>query len=205
MPVRAHQRLCFGPFELDNSSAELFKLGQKLKLQGQAIQILSILLEQLVTREELRQRLWPADTATFVDFDHGLNTDIRKLRQALGDEAETPRYIETLPRRGYRFIGQLAPDQDPTEKAGRLSLPPLREGPQLVAVSTASVASPETTAKKKRLSWPRIIVLALLPVVLGFVGLFFRHAWFGPTAPKIGAVRQLTFSGRVGSGAFLYA
>ena len=111
MPVHSERKLCFGPFALDTSSAELFKFGQKLKLQGQPIQILSILLErpgELVTREELRQRLWPAETETFVDFDHGLNTDIRKLRQALGDEAETPQYIETLPRRGYRFIGHLA-------------------------------------------------------------------------------------------------
>jgi len=74
MPVLPSQRLRFGPFELDVHSAELFKLGQKQKLQGQPVQILSILLErpgQLVTREELRQRLWPAETATFVDFEHG--------------------------------------------------------------------------------------------------------------------------------------
>jgi DNA-binding winged helix-turn-helix (wHTH) protein len=103
MPVLPKEKLRFGPFELDTQSAELFKFGQKLKLQGQPIKILSILLEkpgELVTREELRQRLWPAET--FVDFDHGLNTSIRKLRAALGDEAETPQYIETLPRRGYR-------------------------------------------------------------------------------------------------------
>ncbi len=107
MPVLPTARLRFGPFELDVQSAELFKFGQKLKLQGQPIQILSILLDKpgaLVTREELRQRLWPAETATFVDFEHGLNTSIRKLRAALGDEAETPQYIETLPRQGYRFI-----------------------------------------------------------------------------------------------------
>ena len=79
-----------------------------MKLQGQPVQILEILLEkpgQLVTREELREQLWTSDT--FVDFDHSLNTAIKKLRQALGDEADTPHYIETLPRRGYRFIGDV--------------------------------------------------------------------------------------------------
>ncbi|HET7214277.1 MAG TPA: winged helix-turn-helix domain-containing protein [Terriglobia bacterium] len=84
----------------------------KLKLQGQPIQLLSALLErpgELVTRDELRQRLWPSDT--FVDFEHSLNTAMRKLRQALGDEAETPRFIETLPKRGYRFIGESLMDE----------------------------------------------------------------------------------------------
>ena len=95
----------FGIFEVDLRSGELRKRGVKVKLQEQPLQILGILLEkpgEVVTREELRQRIWPADT--FVDFDHGLNNAIRRLREALGDSAETPRYIETLSRRGYRFI-----------------------------------------------------------------------------------------------------
>ena len=62
---------------------------------------------ELITREEIQQKLWPSESETFVDFEHGLNTAVRKLRQALGDEAETPQYIETLPRRGYRFVGSL--------------------------------------------------------------------------------------------------
>src|SRR6185369_6404629 len=108
MTVTARQVVCFGPFELDLHSGELFKHGSRIKLQGQPIQILRILLEQpgkLVTREEISQRLWPSDT--FVDFEHSLNTAVKKLRTALGDEAETPRYIETLPRRGYRFIAEI--------------------------------------------------------------------------------------------------
>ena len=95
----------FGIFEVDLRSGELRKRGVKVKLQEQPLQILGILLEkpgEVVTREELRQRIWSADT--FVDFDHGLNNAIRRLREALGDSAETPRYIETLSRRGYRFI-----------------------------------------------------------------------------------------------------
>jgi len=97
--------LRFGSFEADLSAGELRRNGRKLKLQEQPFQILVALLErsgEVVTREDLRQRLWAADT--FVDFDNGLNIAIRKLRQALGDDAEKPRYIETLPRRGYRFI-----------------------------------------------------------------------------------------------------
>ncbi len=96
----------FGLFELDEDSGELRKEGKRLPgLRDQALRILLMLLERprnLVTRDELRERLWSADT--FVDFDHGLNTAINQLRSALGDSASNPRFIETLPRRGYRFI-----------------------------------------------------------------------------------------------------
>jgi len=111
MPLIAKHRVHFGPFELDAHAGELYKHGLKLKLQGHPIQILAMLLErpgELITREEIQQKLWPSESETFVDFEHGLNTAVRKLRQALGDEAETPQYIETLPRRGYRFIAPLA-------------------------------------------------------------------------------------------------
>jgi DNA-binding winged helix-turn-helix (wHTH) protein len=110
MAAREKPRVRFGLFQLDLHCGELSKGELKLKLQGQPIELLSALLErpgELVTREELRQRLWPSDT--FVDFEHSLNTAVRKLRQALGDEADTPRYIETLPKRGYRFIGEIQP------------------------------------------------------------------------------------------------
>jgi TolB-like protein len=95
----------FGEFEFDQSG-ELRSGGRKIKLQEQPSQILRILIEragQIVSREELRQKVWPSDT--FVDFDHGINNAVKRLREALGDTAETPRYVETLPRRGYRFIG----------------------------------------------------------------------------------------------------
>lgn len=95
----------FGPFEANLRTRELRKFGARLKIQDQPFQILAALLERpgdLVTREELQQRIWPADT--FVDFDHSLNTSINKLREALSDSAATPRYIETLPRRGYRLL-----------------------------------------------------------------------------------------------------
>ena len=100
----------FGVFELDFSSGELRKQGLKIKLQDQPFQVISILLEhagEVVTREELRGKLWPEDT--FVDFEHSLATAINKIREALGDTAQSPRFVETLPRRGYRFIAPVEP------------------------------------------------------------------------------------------------
>src|SRR5262245_29483464 len=102
------RKVRFGPFDVDLRSGQLHKHGIRLKLQDQPFQLLAFLLEHpgdLVTRDELRQKLWPADT--FVDFDTGLNNAVKKLRDALGDSAEEPRYVETLPRRGYRFIARL--------------------------------------------------------------------------------------------------
>jgi TolB-like protein/DNA-binding winged helix-turn-helix (wHTH) protein/Tfp pilus assembly protein PilF len=102
----ASRVLRFESFELDVRAAELRKAGVKLRLHGQPIQVLAALLNsagELVTREELRAQVWPAET--FVDFDHSLHNAIGRIREVLGDSAGTPRYIETLPRRGYRFIG----------------------------------------------------------------------------------------------------
>jgi len=100
----------FGVFEVDLRAGEVRKRGKRLKLQEQPFQVLRILLlrsGEVVTREELRNQLWQSDT--FVDFDNGLNTSINKLREALGDSADNPRFIETLPRRGYRFIAPVKP------------------------------------------------------------------------------------------------
>src|SRR6476620_4350339 len=96
----------FDDFEADLRAAELRRSGARLKLQLQPFQVLVALLErprEVVTREELRQRLWPEDT--FVDFDHGLNTAMVKLRDVLGDSASNPKYVETIAKRGYRFLG----------------------------------------------------------------------------------------------------
>lgn len=97
--------LRFGVFEADLAAGELRKNGARLRLQEQPFQVLAVLLEnagQVVTRDDLRQKIWPADT--FVDFDHSLNTAVNKVREALGDSASSPRFVETLARRGYRFI-----------------------------------------------------------------------------------------------------
>src|SRR5215470_12320098 len=99
----------FGAFELDGHAGELRKQGLKIRLQEQPLRILQMLLEspgRLVSREELRTALWPSNS--YVDFDQGLNRSINRLREALGDSAENPSFIETLAKRGYRFIGDLA-------------------------------------------------------------------------------------------------
>src|ERR1700743_2803181 len=115
--ARQLRLLRFGDFEIDLRSGELRKAGVKLKFGGQPFQVLTILLEQpgeVVTREELQKRLWPD---TFVDVDHNLNTAINKIREVLGDSAESPRFVETLPPRGYRFIA-------PVEGNGIATPPP---------------------------------------------------------------------------------
>jgi cholera toxin transcriptional activator len=104
-PTQPERRARFGLYEANLGAGELCKNGNKLRLQEQPFQVLAVLLDragQVVTREELREQIWQADT--FVDFDHSLNTAINKLRDVLGDNATNPRFIETLPRRGYRFI-----------------------------------------------------------------------------------------------------
>src|ERR1700740_3447661 len=101
--------LRFATFEVDVRSGELRKQGVRIKLQEQPFHVLTVLLQrpgEVVTRDELRNQNWPADT--FVDFDNSLNTAINKLREALGDSADNPRFVETLPRRGYRFIAPVA-------------------------------------------------------------------------------------------------
>ncbi|HWQ03678.1 MAG TPA: winged helix-turn-helix domain-containing protein [Candidatus Nitrosotenuis sp.] len=109
-PSDAASRLVrFGVFEADLQTGELRKHGARVKLEGRPFQLLAVLLErpgELITREELQQKLWPADT--FVDFEHGINTAVKRLRDVLGDSADSPRFIETLPRRGYRFIYPVA-------------------------------------------------------------------------------------------------
>src|SRR4051812_19533893 len=133
-PMKEMKRLSapirFGIFEVHAS--ELRRQGVKIKLQEQPFQILMMLLEcpgEVVAREELQKRLWPADT--FVDFDRGLNRAVNKLREALGDNSESPRFIETLARRGYRFIGPvgtaaplLSLSQVEASKAGQSSHQP---------------------------------------------------------------------------------
>jgi len=122
----------FGVFELDLSAGELRKNGRKLRLQEQPFQILALLLERagdVVTREELRQKLWAADT--FVDFDHGLNTAVNKLRELLGDSASSPRFIETLARRGYRFIAPVQTDAPTGAQPSVLSPAPAEQEAKL--------------------------------------------------------------------------
>src|ERR1700730_19472587 len=124
--------LRFGAFELDLRAGELHKQGLRVKLQEQPFRVLNVLLHhpsEVVTRDELRAQIWPADT--FIDFDNGLNTAINKLREALGDSAQCPRFIQTLPRRGYRFIGAITPSKSVTaseDEGPEQSAHPIVEG-----------------------------------------------------------------------------
>jgi TolB-like protein/DNA-binding winged helix-turn-helix (wHTH) protein/Tfp pilus assembly protein PilF len=137
----------FGAFEVDLRTEELRKHGLTLRLPHQSFQILTLLLRyrgELVSREELREKLWPVDT--FVDFDHGLNAAVNRLREALGDSTEKPRFIETLPRRGYRFIGQV------TDTAGADGSPRTKNrtatSESSLAVQTPAAASSPPVTKR---------------------------------------------------------
>jgi DNA-binding winged helix-turn-helix (wHTH) protein/Tol biopolymer transport system component len=134
LETRSPEILRFGTFEVDLRSGELHKRGVRIKLQEQPFQVLTILLKRpgvVVTREELRSAIWQSDT--FVDFDNGLNTSINKLREALGDSADNPRFIETLPRRGYRFIAPVNNDVQKPVPTPR----PLKFVAQVVVAATA--------------------------------------------------------------------
>ncbi len=176
--VSAPHIIRFGVYEADLRAGELRRKGRKLKLQEQPFQVLALLLEhpgQVVTREALREKLWPADT--FVEFDHSLNTAISKIREALGDLADNPRFVETLPRRGYRFIA-------PVERQGGAPSP---SGaiPQAVAV-------PEAPVRRWNLQLGLVLLVA---VVLAGVLVVWLRAPLSP--PKVVGSVQITNTGRV--------
>src|SRR5260221_1823739 len=160
----------FGTFELELQTGELRHAGQKVKLQEQPFQVLAALLEnpgKIVTREELRSKLWPEDT--FVDFDHSLNAAIKRLRDALGESADAPVFIETLARRGYRFIGPVNGSSAPG--------------------GIAIVAAPEQRGKT---FFSRYWIAALLSlIVLGALGL---GIWRLPSRTTEVVERKLTAS-----------
>src|SRR5881275_777223 len=118
-------RLRFGVFDLDLRAGELRKHGLRVRLQEQPFQVLAMLVEhpgEVVTREEVQKTLWPADT--FVDFDHGLNKAINKIREALGDSAQSPRFVETVARRGYRFLAEVEVADAPPVRSPDLATHP---------------------------------------------------------------------------------
>src|SRR5216684_2391016 len=168
--IRSGRSVRFGQFEMDEHAGELRKEGIKVRLQEQPLQILQILLEhpgEVVTREELRKRVWPTDT--FVDFDHGINNAIKRLREALADSAETPKFVETVARRGYRFIGRLEATAGGMESLAVLPLENLSHDPeqeyfadgltdslitQLARISALRVVSRTTAMHYKRIHRP---------------------------------------------------
>jgi DNA-binding winged helix-turn-helix (wHTH) protein/TolB-like protein/Tfp pilus assembly protein PilF len=162
---RAH----FGRFQFDASSGELYKDGRRVRLQEHPRLVLVALLErpgEIVTRDELRLRLWKADT--FVDFEHGVNTAVKKLRQALGDAAESPSFIETLPRRGYRFVGRLDLPVTPGDDSDGLA-------PAVVAP-----APHDTDWRRRPVVWA---TCAFLVAVLGVTAWLVRRST-NPQEPK---------------------
>jgi len=178
MPEAEHpyRRLRFGVFEMDLRTGELRKHGMQVRLQRQPFQVLAMLLEhpgEVVTREELQRNLWPADT--FVDFDHGLNKAINKIRDALGDSAEIPRFLETVSRRGYRFLAEVKHVDDssvavPTPGREVLAEP---QGSDLAKAASQPAAHKRfaTSRTSRRLG----AILALFLVILAASALYLRN------------------------------
>jgi DNA-binding winged helix-turn-helix (wHTH) protein len=167
--IQTAQVIRFATFEVDLRAGELRKSGLKLKFSGQPLQVLAILLErpgEVVTREELQRRLWPD---TFVDVDHNLNTAINKIREVLGDAAENPRLVETLPRRGYRFIASV----EDTHISSEL---------------------PSSKTPVQQRSWIlRLSIPFLSILLLAAVGVFFLKRIKSPAPPIQRTLTRLTF------------
>jgi len=178
----------FGVFELDLAAGELRKNGAKLRLQEQPFRVLVLLLERagdVVTREDLRQKLWPSDT--FVDFDHSLNTAINKLRDTLGDAASSPRYIETLARRGYRFI---APVQTEARRDGRGTKPASKESKETGISSAGNLSGHvhpdlEVPIPHRSLTRGLFALVQVMYLIFYVVALFRIHAVQGIAEPSL--------------------
>ncbi len=172
----------FGVFDVDMQAGQLCKAGLRVKLQEQPFQVLAALLErpgEVVTREELRQRLWSADT--FVDFDLSLNGALKKLRHALGDVADSPTFIETIPRRGYRFIAAVRPvTVDFANTSGLVQVGNTSTEEEAMRLVSAPIPAPA-----RGLSWPRAAKLSLLALAAAAAILVgWRLGWRAPSAAK---------------------
>lgn len=180
---RSEQHVRFKPFELNLHTRELYRHGLRLKLQGHPVEVLVMLLErpgELVTRDDLKKRLWPEDT--FVDFEHGLNSAINRLRETLGDHAESPRFIETLHKLGYRFI---APIDDPEIELPIASSKPI--DPPVIKPPPAEAAH---TTTRKTLLWTTAATLGALAILLAvhlfsLRGRLLQQAWSAPSYKAI--------------------
>jgi len=182
LPAEFQPLIRFGEVQLDLETAELRRNGDKSSLQGQPLQILTMLVEnpgRMVTREELKKKLWPSDT--FVDFDQSLNRAVNRLREALGDSAEHPRFVETLPRRGYRFIAPVAKDgsKGGTESPNVYQWPssPEARARDLELVTAISTVLPAPKPRRNRVFFAAIVLVLL--VIGGFLfrqGLVRKHS-----------------------------
>ena len=183
----AQLRFRFDSFEVCPQQRRIWKHGMKLKLHGQPLQILLMLLDRpgdVVTREHIRNRLWPKET--FVDFEHSVNTAVKKLRQTLGDSVQTPRYVETLPGVGYRFIMTV------------------HKASEAVPVAGLESTEEEVAAKAlpSRVPWFQVMFVSAAILVLAFLGYYF---FFPVPVPRATRVTEITHSGRVdGWGGLVY-
>jgi len=168
----------FGPFEVDFRAGELLKNGRRIRLQDQPLQVLAMLLEKpgkVVTRDEVRKTLWPGDT--FVDFDHGLNNAINRLREALNDSADAPRFIETLPRRGYRFIAEVSSVASlPNEEVLHVASTERTTAPGASSVERPAVVTAPSPLPKSQLTrlWVAAGGMGVAAAVI--LGLYFARA-----------------------------
>jgi DNA-binding winged helix-turn-helix (wHTH) protein len=172
------EKVLFGPFQLNVATGELFEGRHKIRLSGQASQLVVILAKrpgQLVTREELRTALWRENT--FVDFGHGLNNCICRIREAIGDSAVSPRYIQTLPKQGYRFIGEVSVSEELNrpETVAEVSLP----------LVVAATQSPSNLKPMPSTRWRRIAMATMFVLLPGTIAvLSLRHPRPGPQARR---------------------
>lgn len=189
---KAASRFRFGLFEADADSGELRRAGVRIRLQAQPFRLLICLLErpgEVVSRDEIQQRLWGNDT--IVDFDHSLGTAINKLREALGDSAENPRFIETLARRGYRFLAPVTVADE--EHAERLAPVPL---PAPDSSQASPQEGPHAAHFAPRRTWLSIAILSVVAVLL-IAAAFLAGSLLRPSRTEPPLMSQLTFSGRV--------
>lgn len=175
-PSKTADKVLFSDFEFDLSTGELYQLGEKQRLSGQPADVLRYLIRHagsLVSREELRSALWPADT--FVDFDHGLNSCIQRIRQALGDSVVAPRYIETLPKQGYRFIGEIRLPEEPAP-----------------GLSKAPVVPPQAALRRRSVVQLALgVALLLCVIVAAWIFLFPRLQQAGSSTNRIRSLAVL--------------
>jgi TolB-like protein/DNA-binding winged helix-turn-helix (wHTH) protein/Tfp pilus assembly protein PilF len=178
-------RLRFGVFELDLRAGELRKHGLRVRLQEQPFQVLAMLLEhhgEVVTRDELQKKLWPADT--FVDFDHGLNKAVSKIREALGDSAESPRFVETVARRGYRFLADVkVAEEDPV----RIAELPTQAHPTAESGNRPDLAGESRMRKHLLPSLVRKISAFVVLLLVTSLAVWKIHSWNRPSS----AIRSL--------------
>ena len=178
----------FGVFEVDAATGELRKQGLRIRMQEQPAQFLLMLLDragEVVSREEIRRKLWPPDT--FVDFDQGLGASLRKLRQALGDDAETPRYIETIPKQGFRFVA-------PVERISALPQGATAVLPIRAILPPTPEAHREFPQTQRHVSawWAVLAVACVLSFFLGWLLHIFRAA---PVGLSVSAYTKITYDG----------